>query len=82
MCFRGVECRIPSSTTNLGEGQLDTPDLTLVAQTIFANNLQLRVTVELLVFEIQRLEQRQAHASVAEDNTNRRADSNGLLGTL
>lgn len=34
---------IPGSTTNLREGELDTPDLTLVAQTILANELQLRV---------------------------------------
>lgn len=35
--------RSPGSTTNLGEGELDTPDLTLVAETIFANELQLGV---------------------------------------
>lgn len=34
---------IPGSTTNLGEGELDTPDLTLVAETILANELQLGV---------------------------------------
>lgn len=34
---------IPGSTTNLGESELDTPDLTLVAQTILANKLQLGV---------------------------------------
>lgn len=36
---------IPSSTTNLGEGKLDTPHLTLVAQAVLADNLQLRVTM-------------------------------------
>lgn len=34
---------IPGSTTNLGESELDTPDLTLVTQTILANKLQLGV---------------------------------------
>lgn len=34
---------IPSGTTNLGEGELDTPDLTLVAETVFTNGLQLSV---------------------------------------
>lgn len=36
--------RIPSSTTNLGQGELDTPHLTLVAQAVLADNLQFRVT--------------------------------------
>jgi hypothetical protein len=35
---------IPGSTTNLGQGELDTPDLTLVAESIFADELKLRVT--------------------------------------
>ena len=35
---------IPGSTTNLGQGELDTPDLTLVAESILADELQLRVT--------------------------------------
>ena len=35
---------IPSSTTNLGQGKLDTPHLTLVAQAVLADNLQFRVT--------------------------------------
>ena len=39
-----AHCRcIPGSTTNLGEGELDSPDLTLVAETIFSNELQLGV---------------------------------------
>lgn len=36
---------IPGSTTNLGQSQTDSPDLTLVAETILANKLQLRVPV-------------------------------------
>ncbi|KAL2273466.1 hypothetical protein FJTKL_04529 [Diaporthe vaccinii] len=36
---------IPGSTTNLGQGELDTPDLTLVLQTILADELQLGVAV-------------------------------------
>jgi hypothetical protein len=36
---------IPSSTTDLGQSQTDSPDLTLVAQAILADELQLRVTV-------------------------------------
>lgn len=34
---------LPGSTTDLGEGQLDAPDLTLVAQSIFAHELELVV---------------------------------------
>ena len=37
----------PSSTTNLGQSQTDSPDLTLVAQAILSNELQLRVTIML-----------------------------------
>jgi hypothetical protein len=33
----------PGSTTDLGEGKLDAPDLTLVAETELANGLQLSV---------------------------------------
>jgi hypothetical protein len=36
---------LTSSTTNLGQSQTDTPDLTLVAQAILADELQLRVTI-------------------------------------
>jgi len=35
--------KLTSGTSNLGEGELDTPHLTLVAQTIFADSLQLGV---------------------------------------
>lgn len=34
---------VPGSTTNLGEGELDTPDLTLVAETVLADSLQLGI---------------------------------------
>lgn len=46
-CLCIVECEkcIPGSTTNLGQGELDTPDLTLVLQTILADELQLGVAV-------------------------------------
>jgi hypothetical protein len=40
------EKSLPGSTTNLGQGELDTPDLTLVLQTILANELQLRVPTQ------------------------------------
>jgi hypothetical protein len=34
---------IPGSTTDLGQSQTDSPDLTLVAQAILSDELQLRV---------------------------------------
>jgi len=34
---------LPGSTTDLGQSKLDTPDFTLVAQTILSNELQLGV---------------------------------------
>lgn len=40
---RNFRLNIPGSTTNLGESELDTPDLTLIAETILANELQLGV---------------------------------------
>lgn len=40
-----TENYIPGSTTNLGEGQLYTPYLTLIAQAIFADELQLSVPI-------------------------------------
>jgi hypothetical protein len=36
---------IPSSTTNLGERKLDAPHLTLVAEAVFADNLQFGIAV-------------------------------------
>jgi hypothetical protein len=40
------ECifHIPSSTTDLREGQLDTPDLTLVAETVLSDGLEFSIT--------------------------------------
>ena len=43
MKFSKSKGLVPSSTTDLGEGQLDTPDLTLVAETILADELQLGI---------------------------------------
>lgn len=46
--FEGLEnsrSSIPGSTTNLGQGQTDAPDLTLVAEAILANELELGVTI-------------------------------------
>lgn len=50
MLTRGSEVvdNVPSSTTDLGQGELDTPDLTLVAQTVLADDLQFGVTVDML----------------------------------
>ena len=42
MCMSKQES-LPGSTTDLGEGELDAPDLTLVAETILADKLQFRV---------------------------------------
>ena len=36
---------IPGSTTDLGQSELDTPDLTLVTETVLADTLQLRVPI-------------------------------------
>jgi hypothetical protein len=36
---------LPGSTTDLGQSQTDSPDLTLIAQAILADELQLRVTI-------------------------------------
>ena len=75
---------IPGSTTNLGQGKLDTPDLTLVAETVLANELQLGVTTKcrMSVFfgsnDLSR-EQALAHWPV---NTDSRAASKGRRGTL
>ncbi|KAK1252573.1 hypothetical protein MKX08_003760 [Trichoderma sp. CBMAI-0020] len=38
-----IDIDIPGSTTDLGQSQTDSPDLTLVAQAILSNELQLRV---------------------------------------
>lgn len=39
---------VPSSTTDLGQSQLDPPDLALVAETILADELQLSIPNNLL----------------------------------
>jgi hypothetical protein len=36
---------LPSGTTNLGQSELDTPNLTLIAETKLSDRLQLRVPV-------------------------------------
>ena len=41
--WKRVKKNIPGSTTDLGEGELDAPDLTLVAETVLADSLQLSV---------------------------------------
>lgn len=43
-CQRARGSNLPGSTTDLGQSQTDSPDLTLVAQAILANELQLGVT--------------------------------------
>lgn len=71
---------LPGSTTDLGQSQTDSPDLTLVAEAILSDELQLRVPgVILSVYLHNRLEQRQAHIQwpVITDN---RAASKGLRG--
>lgn len=70
---------LPSSTTNLGEGELNTPDLTLVAETVFADNLQLGVAgrwVRTMALSGDKL------ALIGQENAYRRADSKGRRGTL
>jgi hypothetical protein len=39
------EVNVPGSTTDLGQSELDTPDLTLVTETVLADGLQLRVPI-------------------------------------
>ena len=66
-------CPIPSSTTNLGECEHDTPHLALVSKTIFSDDFQFGIPGAGLV-SLLRHEQRQAHAQWPEC-TNKRADS-------
>jgi hypothetical protein len=42
---RNGDANIPGSTTDLGQSELDAPDLTLVAETVLADTLQLRVPI-------------------------------------
>ena len=75
---------IPGSTTNLGQSQLDAPDFALVLEAKLADELELRVTVYPSSGQLRgslRLEQRQAHVSVAGD-TDSRAASKGRVGTF
>lgn len=59
---------LPSSTTNLGQSQTDTPDLTLVTQAILANELQLGVTIlPMSVSRHNRRKQEASSCSVAGD---------------
>jgi hypothetical protein len=58
----GGNCGIPSSTSDFGQSQLHTPHLTLVAQAIFTNNLQLRVSVNIVRLSSVDMKQRQAAA--------------------
>lgn len=71
---------LPGSTTDLGQSQTDSPDLTLVAQAILSDELQLRVPGYTVSLFHNRLEQSQAHVQwpVITDN---RAASKGLRGT-
>jgi hypothetical protein len=58
--FQYYDKCIPSSTTNLRQRKLDTPHLTLVAQAVFADDLEFGIAVMRL--GNRRLEQRQAAA--------------------
>ncbi len=66
---------IPSSTTNLGKSKLDTPDFTLVAQAIFADDLEFGITVSQSQEGISDMKHRQADAQWPGYVTYRRADS-------
>lgn len=55
---------LPSGTTNFGEGEHDAPHLTLVPQTIFPDDLQLGVPLNVESVLDQRHWQRQARAQV------------------
>ena len=39
---------IPGSTTNLGESELDSPDLTLVAESVFTDELQFLIPKDII----------------------------------
>lgn len=75
---------IPGSTTNLGQGELDTPDLTLVAETVLSNELQLGVTIILsqVSFRITNDLSRELALAHWPVNTDSRAASKGRRGTL
>jgi len=74
---------LPSSTTDLGQGELNTPDLTLVAQTVFADDLQFGVArfrqgMMLDKGYLRHKQREQAHAQWP-GYTYRRADSNAVV---
>lgn len=76
------------STTDLGERKLDAPDLSLVAETIFTNSLQFRVSEEmasvsgiLLSLLETRLIGDMRMSTLNLSGTHRRADSYGRRGT-
>ena len=69
--------KIPGSTTDLGEGEHDTPHLTLIPETILADDLKFRVPVAGRLVRSHRHEQRQARAQWPGD-TNKRAASKAL----
>jgi hypothetical protein len=39
---------VPGSTTNLGESELDSPDLTLVAESVLSNELQFLIPKDII----------------------------------
>lgn len=65
---------VPGSTTNLGKGEHNTPHLALVAEAIFADNLQFCISDRSGQWDCLRHKQRQAHAQWP-GNTDKRADS-------
>lgn len=71
---------LPGSTSDLGEGELDTPHLALVAQTVLADDLQFGVTVQPLL-DTRYTAQHEA-GSLIMGYTHRRAASKGRRGTL
>ena len=64
---------IPSSTTNLGEGEHNAPHLALIPQAIFTDDFQLGVPVDGKLVDVHRHWQRQARAQVAGMTYNRAA---------
>jgi len=73
---------IPSSTTNLGEGEHDAPHLTLVAETILSDELQLSVPVKAMLDGDLRHEAENQLLLSGRDRSYKRADSKGRRGTL
>ena len=73
---------IPGGTTNLGEGEHDTPHLTLVAKTIFSDELQLSVPVKAMLDGDLRHEAENQLLLSGRDRSYKRADSKGRRGTL